>query len=85
VHERGLQRLDHLLAVGVARPEPVTARRCRVLRSLSSPAPPPLAQSRQSVARLFPGGHPVDLVTRGRFRDVPHKIGWSADRITPLV
>ena len=32
-HERGLQRLDHLLAVGVARPEPVTARRGRVVRS----------------------------------------------------
>ena len=33
LHERVLQRLDHLLAVGVARPQPVTARRCRVLRS----------------------------------------------------
>ena len=33
LHERVLQRLDHLLAVGVPRPEPVTARRCRVLRS----------------------------------------------------
>jgi hypothetical protein len=31
-HERGLQRLDHPLAVGVARPELVAARR-RVLRS----------------------------------------------------
>jgi hypothetical protein len=33
LHERVLQRLDDQLAVGVARPEPVTARRCRVLRS----------------------------------------------------
>ena len=33
VHERGLQRVDYLLAVGVARPEPVAARRGRVLRS----------------------------------------------------
>ena len=33
LHERVLQRLDHLLAVGVARPQPVTARRGRVLRS----------------------------------------------------
>ena len=33
MHEGGLQRLDHLLAVGVTRPEPVTARRCPVLRS----------------------------------------------------
>ena len=33
VYERGLQRADHLLAVGLARPEPVTARRGRVLRS----------------------------------------------------
>jgi hypothetical protein len=32
LHERVLQRLDHLLAVGVARPEPVTARRNRVSR-----------------------------------------------------
>jgi hypothetical protein len=32
VHERVLQRLDYLLAVGTACPQPVTARRCRVLR-----------------------------------------------------
>jgi hypothetical protein len=32
LHERVLQRLDHLLAVGVARAEPATARRGRVLR-----------------------------------------------------
>ena len=33
VHERLLQRLDHPFAVEVARPEPVTARRDRVLPS----------------------------------------------------
>src|ERR1043165_2111236 len=32
-HERGLQRLDHLLTVGVARSELITARRRRGLRS----------------------------------------------------
>ena len=29
LHERGLERLDHLLAAGVARPQPVTAGRGR--------------------------------------------------------
>ena len=33
LHERVLQCLDHLLAIGVARPDPATARRCRVFRS----------------------------------------------------
>jgi hypothetical protein len=33
LHERILQRLDHQLAVSVTRPEPVTARRRRILRS----------------------------------------------------
>ncbi len=56
VHERVLQRLDHLLAVGVARPEPVTVRRSRVLRSCRHRHHPPLAMQ-ESVARLLPGGH----------------------------
>ena len=41
LHERVLQRLDHLLAVGVARPEPVTGRRGRVFRSCHHRHPPP--------------------------------------------
>ena len=55
LHERVLQRLDHLLAVGVARPDPATARRCRVLRSCHHRHP--LAPYGPSVARPLPGGH----------------------------
>jgi hypothetical protein len=33
LHERVFQRFDYLLAVGAGRPEPVTVRRCRLVRS----------------------------------------------------
>jgi hypothetical protein len=39
VHERDLQRPNHLLAFGVTRPERLTARRCPLLRSHHDQAP----------------------------------------------
>jgi len=57
IHERGLQRLDHLLAVGVARPDPIAARTWLVFRSYHHRRLPPAGTMRASAARLIPGGH----------------------------
>ena len=59
VYERVLQRLDYLLAVGVARPQPVTARRLPLLRSCHRQHLP--QHDARSVARLRPGDHAQPL------------------------
>ena len=56
VRERGFQRVDRLFAVGVGRPEPTAARRCRSCGPVIT-GTSPLAHCRSSVARLLSGGH----------------------------
>ena len=51
VHERVLQRVDHVFAVGLGCPEPVAAHRCRVFRSCRHRHLSPLAQCRSSVCK----------------------------------
>ena len=56
LHKRGLERLDHLLAIGVRRPQAAAASRaCRYLvtRSHHSPAPPRYKTHRKRSAVFF--------------------------------
>jgi hypothetical protein len=87
IHERGLQRLDHLLAVGVARPEPVMSRR-RVLLSCRHRTPPlhPRCGKRSAAAsrRRFWFGSLLNLADASASRPRPRCTSDSStpDRIT---
>ena len=77
-----LQRLDHLLAVGVGRPEPVTARRGRVFRSCHHR--PPLARYGPSVTPLLPAAmrsHERAAILQRRRR--PREAALSASLARP--